>query len=48
MTVNIISISSNQSVLNTSILASIVPKSFSINVATAIQTAKTNRKKILE
>ena len=39
---------SNQKALNTNILASIVPKSFSINVATAIQIAKTNKKNMLE
>ena len=48
MIVSITNNNSNQAVLKTSIFASIVPKSFSINVATAIQTAKRNKKKILE
>ena len=39
---------SNHRALKTSILASMVPKSFSINVATAIHKAKTNKKNILE
>ena len=39
---------SNQKVLKTKAFDSIVPKSFSINVAVAMEIAKTNNKEILD